>query len=131
MTADAIASSSKPMPRAGVADWTPYAQKLRDARVKGLIWVGEPESLAKLLGALGASSRMSRATRALLKDVAKLGLPRHFNYREPASMALLGAGPLAYPQGCHEDGEDGGERDRSLNAKPAETIRAQRTMGGG
>ena len=40
-------------PAAGVADWTPYAQKLRDADVKGLIWVGEPESLAKLLGALG------------------------------------------------------------------------------
>jgi hypothetical protein len=40
-------------PAAGVADWTPYAQKLRDANAKGLIWVGEPESLAKLLGALG------------------------------------------------------------------------------
>lgn len=40
-------------PAAGVPDWTPYAQKLRDAKVKGLIWVGEPESLAKLLGALG------------------------------------------------------------------------------
>lgn len=40
-------------PAAGVADWTPYAQKLRDTNAKGLIWVGEPESLAKLLGALG------------------------------------------------------------------------------
>ncbi|MGZ6908909.1 MAG: ABC transporter substrate-binding protein [Acidimicrobiia bacterium] len=39
-------------PAAGVADWTPYAQKLKDASARGLIWVGEPESLAALLGAL-------------------------------------------------------------------------------
>jgi ABC-type branched-subunit amino acid transport system substrate-binding protein len=41
-------------PAAGVTDWTPYAQKLKDARAKGLIWVGEPESLAALLRALRA-----------------------------------------------------------------------------
>jgi hypothetical protein len=39
-------------PAVGLADWTPYAQKLKDADVKGLIWIGEPESLAGLLGAL-------------------------------------------------------------------------------
>ncbi len=39
-------------PAAGLADWTPYAQKLKDSGVKGLIWVGEPESLAALMGAL-------------------------------------------------------------------------------
>lgn len=39
-------------PAAGMSDWAPYAQKLKDAGVKGLIWVGEPEGLASLLGAL-------------------------------------------------------------------------------
>jgi ABC-type branched-subunit amino acid transport system substrate-binding protein len=39
-------------PAAGATDWTPYAQKLKDANVKGLIWVGEPENLAALLKAL-------------------------------------------------------------------------------
>lgn len=51
--------------------------------------VHEMDDALELLGALGASSRMSRATRGLLKDVANLGLPRHFNYREPASIALV------------------------------------------
>jgi ABC-type branched-subunit amino acid transport system substrate-binding protein len=35
-------------PAAGVADWTPYVQALKDKGVRGLIWIGEPESLAKL-----------------------------------------------------------------------------------
>jgi hypothetical protein len=39
-------------PAAGVTDWTPYAQKLEDTGAKGLIWIGEPESLAALLRAL-------------------------------------------------------------------------------
>jgi hypothetical protein len=39
-------------PAAGVTDWTPYAQKLKDSGVKGLIWVGEPEGLGALAGAL-------------------------------------------------------------------------------
>ncbi len=39
-------------PVVGLADWTPYAQKLKDSGTKGLIWVGEPEGLAALLGAL-------------------------------------------------------------------------------
>jgi hypothetical protein len=39
-------------PVIGVSDWTPYAQKLKDTGSKGLIWVGEPEGLAALLGAL-------------------------------------------------------------------------------
>ncbi len=39
-------------PAAGLPDWTPYAQKIKDAGVKGLIWVGEPENLAALIGAL-------------------------------------------------------------------------------
>ena len=39
-------------PVAGLADWTPYAQKLKDSGVKGLIWIGEPEGLAKLLHAV-------------------------------------------------------------------------------
>lgn len=39
-------------PPVGVADWTPYAQKLKDNGVKGLLWTGEPENLAALLQAL-------------------------------------------------------------------------------
>ncbi len=39
-------------PAAGVTDWTPYAQKIKDSGTKGLIWVGEAENLAALLGAL-------------------------------------------------------------------------------
>ena len=39
-------------PAAGLSDWTPYAQKIKEKGVKGLIWVGEPENLGKLLVAL-------------------------------------------------------------------------------
>ncbi len=39
-------------PAAGVTDWTPYAQGIKSAGVKGLIWVGEPENLAKLMKAM-------------------------------------------------------------------------------
>ena len=35
-----------------MSDWTPYAQKLKDTGTKGLIWVGEPEGLGGLMGAL-------------------------------------------------------------------------------
>ncbi len=39
-------------PAAGVSDWTPYAQKIKDSGVKGLLWTGEPENLGKLMQAL-------------------------------------------------------------------------------
>ena len=39
-------------PVIGMSDWTPYAQKLKDSGTKGLIWVGEPEGLGGLMGAL-------------------------------------------------------------------------------
>jgi ABC-type branched-subunit amino acid transport system substrate-binding protein len=39
-------------PAAGVTDWTPYAQKVKDAGVKGLIWIGEPENLAAFMKSL-------------------------------------------------------------------------------
>ena len=39
-------------PAAGLADWTPYAQKLKDTGVRGLIWVGEPEGLVGLMKSL-------------------------------------------------------------------------------
>ena len=39
-------------PAVGVSDWTPYAEALRTAGVEGLIWVGEPENLAKLVVAM-------------------------------------------------------------------------------
>jgi hypothetical protein len=35
-------------PATGVADWSPYVQGLKDKGVRGLIWIGEPENLAKL-----------------------------------------------------------------------------------
>lgn len=39
-------------PSLGPTSWTPYAQALKEKGVKGLIWVGEPEFLAKLLEAM-------------------------------------------------------------------------------
>jgi ABC-type branched-subunit amino acid transport system substrate-binding protein len=39
-------------PSLGPTSWTPYAQGLKSAGVKGLIWVGEPEYLAKLIQAM-------------------------------------------------------------------------------
>jgi len=41
-------------PPAGVTDWTPYAQGIKEKGTKGLIWVGEPENLASLMKALAA-----------------------------------------------------------------------------
>jgi ABC-type branched-subunit amino acid transport system substrate-binding protein len=38
-------------PATGAASWTPYAQAMKDAGVKGLLWVGEPENLAAFLKA--------------------------------------------------------------------------------
>jgi ABC-type branched-subunit amino acid transport system substrate-binding protein len=35
-------------PSAGPTSWAPYAQGMKDKGVEGLIWVGEPENLAKL-----------------------------------------------------------------------------------
>lgn len=35
-------------PATGAADWSPYVQALKDKGVRGLIWIGEPENLAKL-----------------------------------------------------------------------------------
>lgn len=39
-------------PAIGASDWTPYAEALRSSGVEGLIWVGEPENLAKLVVAM-------------------------------------------------------------------------------
>ena len=44
------------------------------------------ESIA-LLRALGASSRMTRATRAMLQEIADMGLRERFDAREPATIA--------------------------------------------
>ena len=35
-------------PASGASDWTPYAQALKDAKVKGLIWFGDFTQLSKL-----------------------------------------------------------------------------------
>ena len=35
-------------PAAGPSSWAPYAQAMKDKGVEGVIWVGEPENLAKL-----------------------------------------------------------------------------------
>jgi ABC-type branched-subunit amino acid transport system substrate-binding protein len=35
----------------GESNWTPFVQTLKDKNVQGLIWVGEPENLAKMLQA--------------------------------------------------------------------------------
>ena len=39
-------------PAAGPTSWAPYVQSMKDKGVKGLIWVGEPENLAKVEQAL-------------------------------------------------------------------------------
>lgn len=39
-------------PAAGPTSWAPYVQSMKDKGVKGLIWVGEPENLAKFEQAL-------------------------------------------------------------------------------
>ena len=51
--------------------------------------VHEMDDAMELLDALGASTRMSRATKAMLNDITRLGLPRHFNHTEPDSMELV------------------------------------------
>lgn len=43
---------TSPFPIQGAPDWTPYAQQLKDADIKGLIWVGNYPDLPKLLQAL-------------------------------------------------------------------------------
>jgi ABC-type branched-subunit amino acid transport system substrate-binding protein len=35
-------------PSAGPTSWAPYAQAMKDKGVEGVIWIGEPENLAKL-----------------------------------------------------------------------------------
>jgi ABC-type branched-subunit amino acid transport system substrate-binding protein len=35
-------------PAAGPTDWSPYVQGMKDKGVEGLVWIGEPENLAKL-----------------------------------------------------------------------------------
>ena len=37
----------------GESNWAPFVQRLIDKKVKGIIWVGEPENLAKLMEAMG------------------------------------------------------------------------------
>ena len=37
---------------AGESSWTPFAEALRSNGVKGLVWTGEPENMAKLLQAI-------------------------------------------------------------------------------
>lgn len=51
--------------------------------------VHEMDDAMELLKSLGASTRMSRAAKAMLQDVVKFGLPGHFNHTEPDSMELV------------------------------------------
>jgi 3-hydroxyisobutyrate dehydrogenase-like beta-hydroxyacid dehydrogenase len=51
--------------------------------------VQEMADALELLRSLGASTRMTSATRAMLRDVVKLGLPEHFGRREPDSITLV------------------------------------------
>ena len=51
--------------------------------------VHEMDDALELLDTLGAATCMSRASKAMLKDVVKLGLPEHFNHTEPDSMELV------------------------------------------
>jgi len=69
-------------PAAGLADWTPYAQKLKDLGVRGLIWVGEPEGLVGLMKSL--------------KDIGdKLDFVRTDANHYDQNLITLGGGALA------------------------------------
>jgi 3-hydroxyisobutyrate dehydrogenase-like beta-hydroxyacid dehydrogenase len=76
---------------AGSIDERPFAQIIKrfvcGTAVHAERRVHEMTESLELLRSLGASTRMTRATRAMLLDVVKLGLPAHFGGREPDSIA--------------------------------------------
>jgi 3-hydroxyisobutyrate dehydrogenase-like beta-hydroxyacid dehydrogenase len=85
---------------AGSIDERPFAQIIKrfvcGTAVHAERRVHEMTESIELLRSLGASTRMTRATRAMLLDVVKLGLPARFGGREPDSIepvldAIVGA----------------------------------------
>lgn len=85
---------------AGSIDERPFAQIIKrfvcGTAVHAERRVHEMTESLELLRSLGASTRMTRATRAMLLDVVKLGLPARFGGREPDSIvpvldAIVGA----------------------------------------
>ena len=76
---------------AGSLDERPFAQNMKryvcGTAVHAARRVHEMTDSLTLLRALGASTRMTRATRAMLIDIEKMGLREKFNAREPDSIA--------------------------------------------
>ncbi|MET7473723.1 ABC transporter substrate-binding protein [Streptomyces sp. NPDC005648] len=83
-------------PAAGVADWTPYAQKIKSKGVKGLTFLGDFASLAKLEQALTAIGYApdwidanSNAYGPAFPQLAGTALATQHNYAELSATAPL------------------------------------------
>ena len=76
---------------AGSFDERPFAQNMKryvcGTAVHAERRVHEMADALALLNALGSSSRMTKATRANLIEISKMGLREKFNAREPATIA--------------------------------------------
>jgi len=83
-------------PAAGVSDWTPYAQKIKSKGVKGLTFLGDFASLAKLEQALTAIGYApdwidanSNAYGPAFPQLAGTALAKQHNYAELSATAPL------------------------------------------
>ena len=81
---------------AGIAetiDERPFAQSMKryvcGTAVHAERRVHEMADALALLNALGSSTRMTRATRANLVEIGKMGLREKFNAREPATVVAV------------------------------------------
>lgn len=78
---------------AGSFDERPFAQNMKryvcGTAVHAERRIHEMADALALLDALGSSTRMTRATRAKLQDVTKMGLREKFNAREPDNIAQV------------------------------------------
>jgi 3-hydroxyisobutyrate dehydrogenase-like beta-hydroxyacid dehydrogenase len=78
---------------AGSFDERPFAQNMKryvcGTAVHAERRIHEMADALALLNALGSSTRMTKATRAKLADVAKMGLREKFNAREPDTVAAV------------------------------------------
>ncbi|WP_181801368.1 ABC transporter substrate-binding protein [Streptomyces shenzhenensis] len=83
-------------PAAGVSDWTPYAQSIKKAGVKGLVFLGDFPSLAKLEQALTSIGYTpdwidanSNAYGPVFPQLAGAALDKQHNYAELFATAPL------------------------------------------
>ncbi|MGW3283430.1 ABC transporter substrate-binding protein [Streptomyces sp. NPDC001002] len=83
-------------PAAGVSDWTPYAQSIKSKGVRGLVFLGDPASLAKLEQALSTLDYApdwidpnSNAYGPAFLQLAGPALAKQHNYAELSATAPL------------------------------------------